>query len=531
MTLLEDELAQEERALRAEQEWFLTTQVEPSLQGIQRALQACQEAVRLQEDARGSLTLAISSPNDDILKGFVTLAGSFIVKGELTVKLPKLPVVKVAIHSQVPSNASLPLPTIGTGATTSVPATSPDACWVPEPSVNTSGPAANEEDTVRTSAVAPPRVSLATAERTGSGSKSGEEVDPHVAVQGSHQFLQNALESLPRTISATNSGTATPPAGVVPQPPLNTLQLLHSYRPPGHLTQAYLLEQIKDVQNHTAQAIFRLEDYWNGDCIKLIHGLQNRHGESKDANQEPSSGSPAEKGVASARDIEEATRPLKTLLGLMQRHLRAGVEAMARPEKEKLYPFRVCDPKIFSPTLNEDFVLEFYIRDCQLVCAAYALQLAASSSPTTTTTAGATTTPGSSTSTSPGASSDSQHSSNHPPSSLHQPSTHLTSGDQGKTGQGTPGVPSSSHHPPGSNVGPPLGETVVLSSSSRVGQTTKGGVNKYRGKVATTIEDKVVQVQSSKLVEINSRLAHAEGLCRQLLNFLVLQESATSLTT
>lgn len=46
------------------------------------------------------------------------------------------------------------------------------------------------------------------------------------------------------------------------------------------------------------------------------------------------------------KDIKESTRPLKTLLELLQRHLRAGIEAMAQPNKEKLYPFRVCDPKV-----------------------------------------------------------------------------------------------------------------------------------------------------------------------------------------
>ncbi|KAF8982057.1 hypothetical protein BGZ52_002255 [Haplosporangium bisporale] len=196
------------------------------------------------------------------------------------------------------------------------------------------------------------------------------------------------------------------------------------HRPPGHLTQPYLLEQLKDVQNHTSQALMRLDDYWKAGVVGSNQPLP--------------------------KDIKESTRPLKTLLELLQRHLRAGIEAMAQPNKENLYPFRVCDPKIFSPALSEDFVIEFYIRDSQLVCAAYALQL---------------------------------------------------------TGGSSSGI------------------SVVLPASSKVGQTGKGGI---KGKVATTLEDKMIQVQSSKLSEISSKLSAAEGLCRRLLHFLVLQESVVS---
>ena len=52
--------------------------------------------------------------------------------------------------------------------------------------------------------------------------------------------------------------------------------------------------------------------------------------------------------------------------------------------------------------------------------------------------------------------------------------------------------------------------------------------SKYRGKIATTLEDKVVQVQSPKLAEISARLIHAENLCRRLLHFLVLQGSVAA---
>ncbi|KAF9365936.1 hypothetical protein BGX34_007436 [Mortierella sp. NVP85] len=214
MISLEDELALEERALRAEQEWFLNTQVRPGLQAIKKALQACQEAVRLQEDAKGALTLAISSPNNDILKGFVTLAGSFIVKGELTIKLPKLAAVKVAIHSQIPSNASAPSSSTGILATTTGASESIVVTGAP---TNTEM-ASSEEETMR-AAAAPPAVSLATAEGSNI-SKSDEDGHQQVNAQGSHQAIQQALDSLPQTTAtaaANASGTATPPATATPR--------------------------------------------------------------------------------------------------------------------------------------------------------------------------------------------------------------------------------------------------------------------------------------------------------------------------
>ncbi|KAI9240401.1 MAG: hypothetical protein BYD32DRAFT_171405 [Podila humilis] len=395
---IEEELAEEERVLRAEQEWFLSSQVQPSLEAIQKALIACQDAAKLQDDTKGALTLAISSTNNDILKGFVTLSSSFIIKGAGVVE----------------SNQPLP------------------------------------------------------------------------------------------------------------------------------------------------------------------------------------------------KDIKESTRPLKTLLELLQRHLRAGIEAMAQPNKENLYPFRVCDPKIFSPALSEDFVIEFYIRDSQLVCAAYALQLTGGSSsgsngghsgpslstflhqtplqtpPAPSSTEAATgtffssmTTPhnrNSSTDANQTSSGPHVHFPQQPAQvaygqipSLASLSTTVATGDQHqptpKGGHITPRpaspVTQHSHHqyqPPQPILKPyswspsrspptppqPLhsGEyhsssnvasvSVVLPASSKVGQTGKGGINKYRGKVATTLEDKMIQVQSSKLSEISSKLSAAEGLCRRLLHFLVLQESVVS---
>jgi hypothetical protein len=204
----------------------------------------------------------------------------------------------------------------------------------------------SEEETMR-AAAAPPAVSLATAEGSNI-SKSDEDAHQQVNAQGSHQAIQQALDSLPQTTATaavSASGTATPPATAVTAAhqlsTMNTHQLLHSYRPPGHLTQAYLLEQIKDAQNHTAQAIFHLEDYWSNESNKLKSTLdqQEQPGESPGESL-------ADLNTPPIEDIQEASRRLKTLLELMQRHLRAGVEAMIRPRKEKLYPFRVCDPKV-----------------------------------------------------------------------------------------------------------------------------------------------------------------------------------------
>ncbi|KAF9324885.1 hypothetical protein BG006_000146 [Podila minutissima] len=514
---IEDELADEERVLRAEQEWFLSTQVQPSLEAIQKALIVCQDAVRLQDDTKGALTLAISSTNNDILKGFVTLSSSFIVKGELVVKLPKQPVIKAAIHSQapitnvVPSSLTVPSMTTATGTGSAA--------------GSFAGSSGNSTDITENS----------------------EEAKDASALAQQKNSQDSQLQASPSESSSTATVAIVAPIGSH----VNPHQLMH--RPPGHLTQPYLLEQLKDVQNHTSQALLRLEDYWETGVVG--------------SNQPP-------------KDIKESTRPLKTLLELLQRHLRAGIEAMAQPNKEKLYPFRVCDPKIFSPALSEDFVIEFYIRDSQLVCAAYALQLtggsgsgsnggnsgpslstflqqAPSQPPSAPTSAESATSHNHNSSTDANQASTGLHvhfpqqpaqaAHGQAPSSSLQPSTAVTAGDHHqpapKGGQIThrPTSPAAlhSHHqyqplqpiqskpyPWSPSRSPPTpqqpGEyhpsntasvSVVLPVSSKVGQTGKGGI---KGKVATTLEDKMVQVQSSKLSEISAKLSAAEGLCHSM---------------
>ncbi|GJJ75215.1 hypothetical protein EMPS_07573 [Entomortierella parvispora] len=557
LTPLEDELAEEEKVLRAEQAWFLSTQVEPNLRDIQDALFACREAAKLKDDAKGAQTLAISSPNNDILKGFVTLAGSYIVKGDMTIKLPKLPVVRAAIISQAPVIETIPA--VATSASTADSSTKAG-----KTETNPSPEATGLED----------------AERGGEGQASNTPGGPSEAASVS-TLTTAATASETTTTASEITGSTAPSAPSLQQQAV--LPITSASKPPGHLTQPYFLEQLNDVRNHTDQAICRLEDYWGTPGLALIATTASSLG---------------------ASEIFESKRALTTLLELVQRHLRAAIEAMAKPSKEKLYPFRVCDPKIFSPVLSEDFVIEFYIRDSQLVCAAYALQLTGgtssggggiasylqqalpSSTPSTPPIPASLPTLTSVTSVTV-ASDGHSHTSQmpQPPQAAygHRPRlssssfTNVPSGGQGhaddhhagKSGQATPRptspvlhhhsnaqqqqpqagsgaksypwsptrTPSSyqfSHQSPGdyqssSNAAGPSGalsnDSVSLPPSSKVGQTSKGGINKYRGKIATTIEDKMVQVQSSKLSDINSRLVHAENLCRRMLLLLVLQES------
>ncbi|KAF9898297.1 hypothetical protein BX616_004232 [Lobosporangium transversale] len=398
LTTLEEELAEEERVLRTEQEWFLTTQVEPNLRTIQLALV------------------------------------------ELTIKLPKLAVVKTAIHSYVPINATAPssgatglsIPALSNASSTAVSsAASSIKMDIGATTANTEN-TSSEATTATTTASDPATSTLTVAsaprreegeeKEEGEGDEEGDEgsmTGPQsvtVPMQGPNLILQQTLGSLPHssatvtattggTTSGTGTGTTTPtssappsgtaavvitatsgsllaPAVVVPLPPSNTNQLLHSHRTPGHVTQPYLLEQIKDVQNHIMEAMHRLEDYWAMIIASNNNngfGSNSHHLERQEQANATSSSSSSPSSLSSKTpltlDIQETTRTLKTLLGLVERHIRAAIDAMARPRKEKLYPFRVCDPKIFSPALSEDFVIEFFIRDSQVVCAAYALQL------------------------------------------------------------------------------------------------------------------------------------------------------------
>ncbi|KAF9279689.1 hypothetical protein BGZ68_007774 [Mortierella alpina] len=532
LTSLQQELAEEERALRAEQEWFLATQVKPGLENIQKALTACQDAARLQDDAKGALTLAISSTNNDTLKGFVTLAGSFIVKGDLTVKLPKLPVVKATIHSNITSNVSAPVASTLLATAAAAPSSS-NAGSSTVASSNSS--VTGVPSTMDNAEVAVVESCSRSAETDGS------------SADGSHEDRQKPLQDAQQEPSLSTQQAALGNTQIAHQP-------LNTYRPPGHLTQPYFLEQLKDVQNHTAEAIHKLEDYWQH-VVRL--------GEQKDKTREKASSSQDRDPAISSLEIAESIGTLKTLLQLMQRHLRAGIQAMAQPGKEKLYPFKVCDPKIFSPALSEDFVVEFYIRDSQLVCAAYALQLTGGNhtssaggggggalvsylqqalpGTSTPSMAPASPTPAATPSVRQSAEGFIPHSSPQPPptvyggtgtgvsgahlSALSAASPHVGSGGGSKSGQVTPHATSPSvlqhHHTsatqpshqrqlssgpiqqlpqagaksssssfpwspsrtvsvtdvhPHASAAPPSNESVVLPSSNKIGQTSKGGI-------------------------------------------------------
>ncbi|KAG0056317.1 hypothetical protein BGZ83_005685 [Gryganskiella cystojenkinii] len=520
---------------RAEQEWFLTTQVDPNLRDIQEALI------------------------------------------DMTIKLPKLPMVKAAIHSQIPITESV-VPTTGSSDSTAKTTTAGTASIAATTAETRLGPEA--------SAVTPEQPESKDGEGRLPPTDAQTRTQGNLAVSSSTSVGAQSASVTTTTATATVAqGSVAPVQSNAPPAIANTLQAMHN-KTPGHLTQPYFLEQLKDVQNHTAQAIFRLQDYWR------IPGVVPT-GSTTDAASRLGAGG-----------IKESTRALKTLLELMQRHLRAAIEVMAQPSKEKLYPFRVCDPKIFSPALNEDFVIEFYIRDSQLVCAAYALQLTGGSNPSgggglasylqqalPSSTPTASPIPPSQptlTSMAPGANTSDTHPSPSMPqlpqaayghrtglstsSSLNAPPSHSSvgvgnshghhgeDGHGAKSGQATPRPsspvlyhhPSTQQHPQQqSSAGgksypwsptrtPPTGlehhgasgggssssDSVTLPPSSKIGQTSKGGI---KGKIATTIEDKMVQVQSPKLAEISSRLVHAENLCRRLLHFLVLQDQSSTI--
>ncbi|KAF0457791.1 rave complex subunit rav2 [Gigaspora margarita] len=78
----------EEAVLKKELEWLLDTQLPNALYNIKKILKKCETIMKSPEhdDSFGTSTLAISSNNSDVLKGFVTLDGSDIIKGELQVK-------------------------------------------------------------------------------------------------------------------------------------------------------------------------------------------------------------------------------------------------------------------------------------------------------------------------------------------------------------------------------------------------------------------------------------------------------------
>ncbi|KAJ1976543.1 hypothetical protein H4R34_003940 [Dimargaris verticillata] len=89
-TVIEEEL----RALKSEEAWFLEQEVTAALDEIkvhiQLALLALGESLQGQEfESSAGSTLALSSPSNESIKGFVSIFGSQINKGELRIVLPR----------------------------------------------------------------------------------------------------------------------------------------------------------------------------------------------------------------------------------------------------------------------------------------------------------------------------------------------------------------------------------------------------------------------------------------------------------
>jgi len=213
----------------------------------------------------------------------------------MTIKLPKLPVVKAAILSQAPVTEIIPTIAAATTADSSAKAGKSEA--------NQSSEVVGLEDS----------------------DKRGEEQVPETP------GITGAASANTSAAVAGNTTTATVPSAPSTTSSQQQTALLttSANKTPGHLTQPYFLEQLNDVRNHTAEAICRLEDYWSIPGLAITAETASSLG---------------------ASEIRDLKRALTTLLELIQRHLRAAIEAMAKPSKEKLYPFRVCDPKVTQAT-------------------------------------------------------------------------------------------------------------------------------------------------------------------------------------
>ncbi|RHZ89729.1 hypothetical protein Glove_11g32 [Diversispora epigaea] len=97
-------LQKEEIILAKELKWLLETQLPNALDDLKKGLKKCEAIMKSPEHDETS-TLAISSTNSDALKGYITLDGSDIIKGELQAKLPNYNrgnLVKLIINSKKP---------------------------------------------------------------------------------------------------------------------------------------------------------------------------------------------------------------------------------------------------------------------------------------------------------------------------------------------------------------------------------------------------------------------------------------------
>ncbi|KAF9978255.1 hypothetical protein BGZ73_003062 [Actinomortierella ambigua] len=586
-----------------------------------------------------------------------------MTRKELTVKLPKQPVVKTAIHAKTQGITSAASPADATpvagsslmttasaiGGTTTATTSTHQASTTNNSSVHSGQKSPTTPSEVLQDAIvsdlstakgsATSTVTTTTTTTTtspSSTSPSSVAVKAHGRDLSSSSSASSASGAVTGVTSTSTTITTTPIAGAGSAGAvLAPNQLSTSFKTPGVWTQPYFLEQIKDIQNHLAQALFPLEDFWT---------LASFSSSSSPAS--PTSSSCPKTSCSPPRSIELPA--VQTLLQHLQRHLRGAIENLARPSREKLYPFRVCDPKIFTPPLSEDFVLEFYIRDAKVVCAAYALQLSSPPPPPPSSGSGfgfgggngsaaiyhallgdphyhsqqpqqplhqhqqqqqqsslpqlqppplAATSPAflghhhhQRAYSHPGPSLASLAPSSAPevggmegalttettavditrarPSPRRSPSTsYFMSGGaasgtgagngagsswSGLTSTGAKSPPLASAHmhqqqqqgskSGGASPGTTPAATVTVASQGKasstnylsmlsgfgasdgsaplaldkIGLTSKGGINKYRGKIATTLEDVMVQVQDPRLDDIRSRLVHAEALCLDL---------------
>jgi len=87
-TLSEDRIKQEQAScLERELEWLLSA-LQETLQSLKAGLEEC---ARLLAPRDAGSTLVVSSQRSESLKGFVTLLGTRVVKGDIHLRLPSLP--------------------------------------------------------------------------------------------------------------------------------------------------------------------------------------------------------------------------------------------------------------------------------------------------------------------------------------------------------------------------------------------------------------------------------------------------------
>ncbi|KAK9703249.1 hypothetical protein K7432_010836 [Basidiobolus ranarum] len=62
---------------------------------------------------------------------------------------------------------------------------------------------------------------------------------------------------------------------------------------------------------------------------------------------------------------------LESILNFINR----GIESLHKVDEEKLFPNKVCDPKMFQPELPSDLIVQFYVKGSAIVANALTIQL------------------------------------------------------------------------------------------------------------------------------------------------------------